>query len=378
MTTSNKYERAAGVIRYSCALLFSLFSFAYLCLQGDLLSEAQYVYSHGLTSYSIFFGALFITIALQIIQKIVAILLPFNWQYYSLSYFPSLLLLAILTDITPSQLHHFSLGIWWWFCPLLFILYVFALRFVRYRRAVGYKPFHLLWRNYVLLFLMMLMCGAISRTNEVSHYEYAAERYVVRQQYDKVLDVADQSLHSTRRLTELRMYALSQKGELAERLFDYPQLYGGEGLLSVSDTDSIYRYSSRRICLRLGALPGPNVHSTVQYLWAINSVDSLRTPVTIDYQLCYLLLDRRLQSFGKKLAEYYPQSADTPLPHAYSEAVIYINNVSGGNLNYSISQDIVDRFNWYLHRKQELAHEKGGENILRREFWNTFWWYYEH
>lgn len=377
MTTPDKYERASGVIRYSCALLFSLFSFAYLFLQGELLSEAQYVFSRGLTSYSIFFGALFITLLLQVIQKIVALLLPFNWQYYSLSYFPSLLILAILTDITPAQLHEYSFGTWVWFCPLLLILYVVLLRFVRYRRAVGYKPFHLLWRNFVLLFLMMLVCGAIPRTNEVHHYEYAAERYVVRQQYDKVLSVADQSLHSTRRLTELRMYALAQRGELAERLFDYPQLYGGEGLLSVSDTDSIYRYSSRRICLRLGALPGSNIRNTLQYLWALNAVDSLRSPLTIDYQLCYLLLDRRLRSFSKKLVEYYP-SSDTPLPRAYSEAVIYINNVSGGSLNYPVSQDIIDRFNWYQHRKQELSAEKGGENILRREFWNTFWWYYEH
>ena len=378
MTIADKYERASGVIRYSCALLFSLFSFAYLCLQGDLLSEAQYVFSHGLTSYSILLGALLITIVLMVVQKIVAILLPFNWQYYSLSYFPSLLLLAILTDITPGKLHDFSLDMWAWLCPLLLILYIFALRFVRYRRAVGYKPLHLLWRNYVLLFLMILLCGGIPHTNEVHHYEYAAERYVLRHQYDKALGVADQSLHSTRRLSELRMYALSQKGELAERLFDYPQLYGGEGLLSISDTDSIYRYSSRRICLRLGALPGPNIHTTLQYLWALNAVDSLRSPLTIDYQLCYLLLDRRLKSFGKKLAEYYPPSPDTSLPRAYSEAVLYINNVSGAPLNYSVSQDIVDRFNWYQYRKQELAGEKGGENLLRREFWNTFWWYYEH
>lgn len=378
MSTPNNYEGASGVIRYSCALLFSLFSFAYLCLQSDVLSEAQYVYSHGLTTYNCIIGAAFITLVLLVIQKIVVRLLPFNWHYYSVSYFPSFLLLAILTDITPDQLHDFSLGMWVWLFPLLIILYVFALRFVRFRRAIGYKPVHLLWRNFVLLFVMMLLCGNIPQTNEVSHYEYATERYVMRHEYDKALQVADQSLHSTRRLTELRMYALAQKGELPERLFDYPQLYGGEGLLSVSDTDSIYRYSSRRICLRLGALPGPGIHTTLQYLWAINAVDSLRSPATIDYQLCYLLLDRRLKSFSRKLAEYYPLSSDTPLPRAYSEAVVYINNVSGGNLNYSISQDIIDRFNWYQLRKQELADEKGGENLLRREFWNTFWWYYEH
>ena len=62
-------QKTAGPIRYSCGILFILFSFCYLfCLQGEILAEAQFVYSKGVTSYNILIGAIVISVVLQIIQ----------------------------------------------------------------------------------------------------------------------------------------------------------------------------------------------------------------------------------------------------------------------------------------------------------------------
>ena len=58
-------------------------------MQGDLLAEAQYVYSEGITTYSPLAGAFIITFILLIIQWVIRIILPFNENYYALSYFPS-------------------------------------------------------------------------------------------------------------------------------------------------------------------------------------------------------------------------------------------------------------------------------------------------
>ena len=61
------------VIRLSSIVLFALFSFLYLfCLQCDVLAEAQYVFSGGVTSYSRLWGALIITAILLAVQGVVA------------------------------------------------------------------------------------------------------------------------------------------------------------------------------------------------------------------------------------------------------------------------------------------------------------------
>ena len=321
--------KVSGIIRYSCAFLFAVFSFSYLYfMQGDLLTEAQFVYSRGLTSYSIPVGAIIITFVLQIVQWVVVRLLRFSWLYYSFSYFPSLFALALITNITPADLRNFQMGYWIWLLPLILIVYLVLVYIQKDRTPVSDSIPKLLWRNYLILFLLILLCGAIPRTHEVHHYEYATERQIIKQDYAAALRIAPQSLHATRRLTELRMYALSQQGLLAECLFDYPQYYGGAGLLCVSDSDSIYRYPPLNICVRLGAIPdGVHVKNTYQYLWAINAVDSLRTPVTQDYFLCYLLLQKRLKSFSRHLQRFYQPAKEAHLPRAYREAVVYINNV---------------------------------------------------
>lgn len=378
---SNIYidRRVSGVIRYSCAFLFVAFSLTYLYfMQGDLLSEAQFVYSHGLTSYSIPIGAVVITVVLQIIQKVQVNILRFNWQYYALSYFPSLFLLGLLTGITHDDLPDFHWGCWSWLIPIAFVLYFVLVYLQKDKKMMIDSVSELLWRNYIILFAFILMCGAIPRTNEVHQYEFSVERHIVQKDYEGALNVAQQSLHSTRRLTELRMYALARKGLLAECLFDYPQYYMGEGLLSVSDSDSIYRYPPLKICVWLGAVPdGVKVRTTYQYLWALNAVDSLRTQRTQDYFLCYLLLQKKLKEFQKELVRFYPDSICPRLPRAYSEAVVYINNVYGENLQYTIDPKIIDRFRLYEQRKESIQNETERNNLLRREFGNTFWWYYE-
>lgn len=373
-------HRVSGIIRYSCALLFILFSSCYLLfLQGNLLAAAQFVFSRGLTTYSIFIGAFTITAGLQIIQWVVVRLVHFNWQYYSFSYLPSLLLLAMLTNITRSDLYDFSLGFWWLLLPLILIAFFGVVYLFKERAATSNSVRYLLWRNYLILFILILICGAIPRTNEVDHYELTVERCIMMQDYEDATKIAEKSLHTSRRLTELRMFALSQQGLLAERLFDYPQNYRGNGLLKIRDNDSIYRYSPMRICFRLGALPKTDQRpTTLQYLWSINSVDSLRTPTTQDYLLCYLLLDKKLKTFEKKLQEFYPVETDSILPRAYKEAVVYINNVYGDNLKYAIDEDTQNRFEQYKQRKTEIANSVARGNLLRREFSNTFWWYYEN
>ena len=89
-------------------------------------------------------------------------------------------------------------------------------------------------------------------------------------------------------------------------------------------------------------------------------------------------MQKKLKSFEKKLQEFYPVETDSILPRAYKEAVVYINNVYGENLKYVIDEDTQNRFEQYKNRKTEISNPVARRNLIRRDFGNTFWWYYEN
>lgn len=76
-------------IHVACGVLFALFSFTYLfCLQGDLLAEAQYVFSGGVTTYYRGTGAVIITAVLMAMQWGLNKLTRLEGRFFAVSYFP--------------------------------------------------------------------------------------------------------------------------------------------------------------------------------------------------------------------------------------------------------------------------------------------------
>ena len=83
-----------------CAIVFLTFSFVWLyCFQADVLAAAQHVLSKGLTSYKPLVGALLITLVLQVLQLIVYALTRLRKRSHALTYLPSMLALAMITNI---------------------------------------------------------------------------------------------------------------------------------------------------------------------------------------------------------------------------------------------------------------------------------------
>ncbi len=386
------------LLRLVCGVFFASFSFVYLfCMQGDLLAYAQYVYSNGVTRYSILVGALVITLLLMIVQWCVARLLRLGTNYYALSYTIPALFLAILTSVNVRVIRDFSFGAWTWLLPLAVVLYVVLVKVLNKYDSVRCKPSvqtfaRPLWINAAIHLALMLMTGSVANSYDVLHYELKTERLITEGRYEDAVRVAKKSLVSSRRLTELRMYALARQGELGNRMFEFPQYYGVNGLLDVADTSAVfYRVDASDVCRYLGVGCGANVKSTKRYLHlASNHISSCANPVHVksghaqrlmDYSRAYMLLDKDLDAFCESLAV---DSAFT-LPKSYQEALMICDTLGldnyvalTGKSSIAIDSIVLARFAEYNVMKEDLKDATERKNRLRRKFGNTYWWYYEY
>lgn len=390
-------QKTAGIIRFSCGILSFLFSFCYLYfLQGEILAEAQYVYSGGITTYSLLAGAIIIPVVQQVLQWIVCKLSQLPPRWYALSYLPSMLVLAIITDVNRASIINFSFGDWVWIVPAVIAAYIIVVIIVK-RVDAGYNfvP-HDVWSqafpNYIILFILILAVGSIPNSSDVYHFELKAERLILNKDYEGALEVGDRSLKASARLTQLRMYALSKQGQLADRLFEYPQYYASKGLLDVTDNQPDYRFNSQRICFYLGALCGVSIKSTDRY-YQLMLADSLWNKNTADYYLCALLLDKRLEDFQQQLPKYYNLADSVPnaydaLPRVFREAFLVIGQpeaamqgrivVENDTLAVFSDTALVQQFREYNEMKAKLADPIERINRTHRQFGKTFWWYYDY
>ncbi len=408
-------EKTAGVIRYSCGFLFMAFSFAYLYfMQGDLLAEAQYVFSNGVTHYSLIVGAVVVTVVLQLLQWIVSLMVHVPSRWHALTYFPSFLALTMLTDFSEDTIAHFRLGAWVWAAPLLLLLFGLLAVAVRHiERNLGESWRHdfpsLLWVNYLVLLVLILFCGSCHSAPDTYLYELKTERLLLAGKDEAASRVGIKSLATTPRLNRLRMFALARQGQLPEHLFDYPQPFGPDGLITIADTDRhIHRITSSDICFALGAVPDASVRTTERYFRLLlpllhAEADSLTQAAGIclaasdtmphdlrlrldlnrrhlrtayDYHLCRLLLQKDLKEFEQTLPVYgtlhdVPSDQPALLPRAYREAVALIHPAEADSATLS-------GLHAYRQLRESLADSVERKNRTRRAFGNTFWWYYDY
>ncbi len=430
-----RQQKTAGIIRYSCGILFCLFCFTYLFfLQGELLAQAQFVYSRGVTNYSLFVGAFIITAVLQIVQWLVAKLAKTPSRWYVLTYFPSFLALTMLTHIDEQSINHFSFGAWKWLAPLLLILYVLLLRFLyekNYSRE-SHQPLpivRLLSTNYLLLLIMALLTAGTGTASDVYMFELKTERLLAEGQTDDALQVGRRSLQSSQRLTNLRMYALSLQDSLAEHLFDYPQAFGIDGLLTLSDSDQlVHRITSQDIACSLGMKIGTSIRTPQRYfqlvlehhtelLDSLSQMDSLafggndslrlahenrlqalrrQTRRTADYYLCSLLLQRDVIGFVDSYTKYhqrlYPDLPDSVWMN--SEVLLPVQRGDVGSLEVVVQRAYrealvvgmpecadsltLQRHQSYVEMRDSIQDPVVRQNQTRRRFGNTFWWYLDN
>lgn len=374
---THKNDSSATTI-VACAVVFLAFCFLWLyCFQADVMYLTQHVLSDGQTQYHRLWGAVLITALLQLLQLGLFSVLRLRRRTHALTYFPSMLFLAVLSSANADIDLHFSLGHWYWLVPLLLLLWGGVVGLAKYVQHYEQQaaPGFFSRRTWINLFTMMLMmCGVglSANTNAVFHFRTHAEVAMLQGDFDEALRVGNRSLETDGSLMMLRMYALSRKGQLPERLFAYPLVPTSDDMLPTADAVRLQVYPSDSLYRHLGAIPRRPMRP-MEYLHTILRSHQAK-PAATDYLLCGYLIDRDLDTFARELVRRY--TVNDSLPRYYREAlVLYTHQRSQPHIVYHDPVLDVDYKDFRaLSASCTDANERRGK--LLEHYADSYWFYY--
>ena len=379
----NLEDGSATVVRTVCAIVFLLFVAIYVFFyQEDTLALTQHILSGGATVYSRVIGGIIITIVLALLHFTTAkVMRTKPLCIYALSCFPSLYILAMLTDFDTS--HPLSPWRWWailmplacavWWGVVYFLGELLRYRCSDNRHEEGYLA-RTLGCNIFILAAMMIGVGLLSNSNDITHYRLRMERLLMHGEYAKALEVGKASDKTDASLTMLRVFALAHEGRLGDELFKYP-VRGtsasivpelSDGKMLMLSPDSVYRM--------LGAIPRHG-QSTKHYFNAIVK-SGQATKVAIEYQLCGMLIDKDLDGFVNLLMKTH--KIDDTLPLHYREALIlYTHRRSSPKVVYR--NTVMDTDYDDMQRLEAETKSPGERRIkIYKQFSGTYWEYFDY
>lgn len=374
--------------RIVCAVCFLAFSFLWLYwFQGDLLAVAQHALSGGVTHYDRIIGAIIITLVLFLLQLAVYGVTRLSRRTHALTYVPSFLALAFLSDISISADNGVEVGHLWPLLVGVFVLWIGAVWLSKQLLPFSdgdKQPTGLFsgrtWINLAQLAVMMLFVAAVGNTNAVAHFRAHAETALLRGDNREAMRVGWESYETDPQLTMLRAFALSREGLLGEKLFCYPIAGSGADLLPMREAPLLLPADS--IWKHLGGKPGKPMSEKMFY--KLLEHDSLAKPAVADYVLCSRLIDRDLKGFVRLLPKYYEANhQEAPLPRHYREALVLYDHLQHNGVP-SFKGDLQSPADEALSQEYEQLQEllaqypEGSEQQLQllENYRNTYWYYY--
>lgn len=373
-------KNSTAVIRAACAIIFCLFSFVYLYYyQADILAMAQHVLSDGTRHYDRMIGAVIITSVLLFLQLGMYVLFRLNNKYHALTYFPSLLILTVMTDVSPNIDKGFRLGAWLWVFPLVLVLWIGAACILRNyqlleRSNAGGLLSRDMWKNMLVMIVMLFLVGMVSNNDSVFHYRMRVERYMLAHDYENAIIVGRKSLETDSSLTMLRVYALARTGNLGDALFTYPLVGSSNDIIPDMTGARCMMYPNDSIYKFLGAKPGRKMKTQTFLKMVIDK--GLATPAVRDYVLCGYLIDRDLDAFVRALPIFY--DVDDKLPKHYREALTLYNHLRS-NPYIIYHDDVMDTDFQDLQSLEKQYQARSAREVAVREHYDgTYWFYYEY
>lgn len=387
MEGNHHHQGGTLTTRIVCAVCFLAFSFLWLFwFQADLLAVAQHALSGGVTHYDRTVGAIIITLVLFLLQLAVYGVTRLSRRTHALTYVPSFLALAFLSDISISADNRVEVGHLWPLLAVMFVLWIGAVWLSKQLLPFSDSDKHSTglfsartWMNLAQLTVMMLFVAAVGNTNAVDHFRAHAETALLRGDNREAMRVGWESLETDPQLTMLRAFALSREGLMGEKLFCYPVVGSGADLLPMREAPLLLPADT--IWKHLGGKPGKLMSEKMFY--KLLEHDSLAKPAVADYVLCGRLIDRDLKGFARLLPKYYDSQS---LPRHYREAVVlYEQLLQGKEASLAMVDETLSReFEQLLQTleasptTQSLEASPTTEQQLQllENYRNTYWYYY--
>lgn len=362
----NKRSSTAKM-QIACAIIFIPFTYVYLAFyQADVLAVAQHVFSGGLTNYSYTLAPLLITLVLYLLQVGVYAVTRVKRRFHGLTYFPSFLILTMITDIPVDIDRYHSLGAWWIILPLCLILWGGLIWIARQLEPIETEPHsngwfsRYMWVNLLQMLVMILLVNFVASNDRLFHERMRMEHLMKEKQYEKALEVGEKSLQTDSSLTMLRIACLYRTGELGSRLFSYP-LVGGSQSMYINGT-SVKALMWQAPVWMYGTSPWMKKHR-------------LKYRLSKEYELCALLLDKKLDEFVRKLVKYHEL---TKLPTHYKEAILLYCHLRTHPI-VEFHDNVMDAdFSDYQSMERKYSNPVERQSVLRDTYSNTYWYYYDY
>lgn len=356
---------STGKMRSICAIIFIIFTYLYLSYyQADVLAVAQHELSDGLTSYQYTLAPILTTLVLFLLQLGVYTLTRVKKMFHALTYFPSMLVLAFITDVSCQVDTHQSMGAWVWAGPLLLLVFggvMWVIRQIEPYEMEGHSGLWMSQRTWINLFeliVMMLLVILMGNGNQTFHERMKMERLMMQRQYAEALEVGKQSLETDSSLTMLRVACLHRTGEMGEKLFTYPLVGGSKAMIPDSVTTKSLMWVTPKWM-------HPMKNGKLMYV------------KPDDYQLCGLLMDKDLDKFVVEVQKAYRLDS-VALPKHYKEALIlYTHRRSHPKVVYKNAVMEAD-FQDYQALERKYANPQERNAALRDTYGNTYWYYYQY
>ncbi len=360
-------RNSTAKMRFACAIIFLVFAYTFLaCYQADILAVAQHVLSEGKTDYFYTLAPLLVTFVCFLLQLGAYAVTRVKRRFHGLTYFPSFLLLALIADVPTHVDAGVSLGWWWLVLPFSLLVWAGVMWVVRQLEPLEQEPHSFgwfsrySWVNISQLVVMMLAVIFITNNDRLFHERMKMEHLMKEKQYEKALEVGEKSLQTDSSLTMLRIACLYRTGELGSRLFSYP-LVGGSQSMYINGT-SVKALMWQAPVWMYGTSPWMKKHR-------------LKYRLSKEYELCALLLDKKLDEFVRKLVKYHEL---TKLPTHYKEAILLYCHLRTHPI-VEFHDNVMDAdFSDYQSMERKYSNPVERQSVLRDTYSNTYWYYYDY
>lgn len=392
---NNKKNGAGATYKVACAVIFLFFSIAYVYFyQTDILAAAQHIASGGQTRYGAVVGATLIIIGLKLLQNGVQFLVKLKGMFYALTYLPSFVILAVITDLPSRAESEISFGNWLWVLPLIFILWGIAVYAARQYQTIEIDVrtnsflSQTMGINITFMLCLMLFVCLIGNHNRRFHQQMHVENLISHEKYDEASVSAGKAVNSMmaasastsakgtpiyadKGVTVLRAYSLAMSGHIGDSLFTVPM----NGIRTI--------------------IPDGRGYFTV-IVQQRKLLEMYKR--NADWQLCEMLVRRDLDGFYRSLLTFYglgklandsteSATADKKaqaklnaykdsllavryhkLPNHYREALVVYNAQRKGRVNGNyLDSTLVREYETFRNTEATTRRKPTGKN-----YWNFF------